>query len=83
MQITDVRIKKLDRDGNLKAFASVTFDGQLVVDSIAVIKGPEGLFIGMPSRKVGDEYKDICFPLSKEFRQEISDAVISKYEGER
>lgn len=55
MDITDVRIKRVDiRGEKLKGFATVTFDGEFVVSDIKVIEGPNGLFIAMPSRKITD-----------------------------
>lgn len=40
----------------------------------------DGLFVSMPSYKVGNEYKDICFPITQECRKRLNDAVIGAYE---
>ena len=65
MDITDIRIRKVFREGKLKAIVSVTFDDSFVVHDIKVIQGNEGLFISMPSRKTPEgEYKDIVHPIN-------------------
>lgn len=72
MQITDVRIKLLNIDNRLKAIASVTFDDEIVIHDIKVIEGEEGLFLAMPSRKVGnDRYRDIAHPISSPAREKL------------
>jgi len=81
MKITDVRVTPIDA-GSMKGLASVTFDGVFVVGSIKIIAGSNGNFVGMPSYKdKNGEYKDICFPLSKDFRNELQEAVLAKFEG--
>jgi len=80
MTITDVRIRKVSSDGKLKAVASITFDGEFVVHDIKVIDGQNGLFVAMPSKKVGEtEYKDIAHPLQSETRNKIKDAILEAY----
>ncbi|KKC28697.1 uncharacterized protein, involved in the regulation of septum location [Caldanaerobacter subterraneus subsp. pacificus DSM 12653] len=51
MKITDVRVRKLNDEGGMKAVVSVTFDNEFVVHDIKVIEGQNGLVIAMPSRK--------------------------------
>ena len=68
--------------GRMKAVASVTFDGEFVVHDIKVVEGESGLFVAMPSKKVGETYKDVAHPLSSEFRKKISDAIFEKYNAE-
>lgn len=83
MQITDIRIRKIDKEGKLRAVASVTFDDAFVVHDIKIIEGDRGLFIAMPSRKTTDgEYKDIAHPIRSDVRTQISDMIIKKYEEE-
>jgi len=82
MEITDVRIRMMEGDGKMKAVASITFDGEFVVHDIKVVDGEKGLFVAMPSKKVGDEYKDVAHPLTPETRKRISDAIIAKYNEE-
>ncbi len=81
MKITDVRLRKVGEEGKLKAIASVTFDDEFVVHDIKVIDGQNGLFIAMPSRKIGNgEFRDVAHPLSSETRNRIKDAIFEAYE---
>ena len=67
MQITDVRIRKINVEGKMRAVASVTFDNEFVVHDIKVIDGQNGLFVAMPSRKMGDgDFRDIAHPLASD-----------------
>ena len=80
MQITDVRIRKVEKEGKMKAVVSITIDDEFVVHDIKVIEGEKGLFIAMPSRKAADgEYRDIAHPINSETRQMLSDAVLKAY----
>ena len=80
MQITDVRLRKVENAGKLKAVASITFDDEFVVHDIKIIEGEKGLFIAMPSRKSADgEYRDIAHPISSETRTLIQDMILEKY----
>jgi len=82
MQITDVRMRLIPDDNKLKAIASVTFDDEFVVHDIKIINGQNGLFIAMPSRKVGDnDYRDVAHPLLSETRGRIKDAIFEKYDS--
>ena len=81
MQITDVRIRKIDTAGKLRAVASITFDDEFVVHDIKVIEGEKGLFIAMPSRKAADgEYRDVAHPINSETRDRIQKIIMEKYE---
>ncbi len=81
MQITDVRVRRLNGDGKMKAIVSITFDDEFVVHDIKVIEGQNGLFIAMPSRRMGDgDFRDIAHPLISETRNKIKDAVLDAYE---
>lgn len=81
MQITDVRIRKVDRDGKMKAVVSITIDEEFVVHDIKVIEGEKGLFIAMPSRKASDgEYRDIAHPINSATRDHIQRLILDKYE---
>lgn len=80
MQITDVRIRKVEAEGKLKAYVTVTFDDCFVVHNVKIIEGTSGLFIAMPSRKTSTgEYKDVAHPISPEFRTEIQDKILAEY----
>ena len=81
MQITDIRIRKIAKEGKMKAFVSVTFDNAFVVHDIKVIDGEKGLFIAMPSRKASDgEYRDIAHPINSGTRERIQKLILEKYE---
>ena len=81
MQITDVRLRKVNSENRMKAVASVTFDNEFVIHDIKVIESQDGLFIAMPSRKTPNgEFKDIAHPINAETREKIQkamDAVIA------
>lgn len=81
MKITDVRVRKVNKEGKMKAVVSVTFDNEFVVHDIKVIEREDGLFIAMPSRKTADgEFRDIAHPINAETREKIQTAVLEKYE---
>lgn len=80
MNITDVRVRKVARNGKMKAVVSITIDEVFVVHDIKVIEGDKGLFIAMPSRKATDgEYKDIAHPINSETRNELQKLILQKY----
>ena len=81
MQITDVRVRKIAKEGRMKAVVSITFDGEFVVHDIKVIEGDKGLFIAMPSKRTADgEYKDIAHPINSSARDAIQKAILESYE---
>ena len=81
MNITDVRVRKMTKDGKMKAVVSITIDGAFVVHDIKVIEGEKGLFIAMPSRKAtSGEYRDIAHPINSEARDKIQKAILESYE---
>jgi stage V sporulation protein G len=82
MQITDIRVRKINSDSKRKAVVSVTIDDEFVVHDIKVIEGPNGLFIAMPSRKTPDgEFKDIAHPINSETREKLQKAILEAYEN--
>lgn len=81
MQITDIRVRKLTKEGKMKAVVSVTFDDVFVVHDIKVIDGDKGLFIAMLSRRAGDgEYRDIAHPINSDMRDRLQSEILAKYE---
>lgn len=81
MQITDVRVRRIEKEGKMKAIVSITLDNEFVIHDIKVIEGEKGLFIAMPSRKGADgEYRDIAHPINSETRELIRNAILSRYE---
>ena len=80
MNITDVRIRKVAKEGKMKAVVSITIDDEFVVHDIMVIEGDKGLFIAMPSRKAADgEYRDIAHPINSETREIIQNMILMRY----
>ena len=80
MQITDVRIRKDNSEGKIKAKASVTFDNEFVVHDIKLIESENGFFIGMPRRKKQNgEFKDVAHPLNRETREKILNSIVEEY----
>ena len=81
MKITDVRIRKLAKEGKMKAVVSITLDDEFVVHDIKVIEGEKGLFIAMPSRKTTTgEYKDIAHPINSQTREQIQEIILIEYQ---
>ena len=82
MQITELRIRKVEDEGKLRAYVTVTFDNCFVVHNVKIIEGKSGLFIAMPSRKTANgEYKDVAHPISPEFRADLQDKILAEYEA--
>lgn len=83
MRITDVRIRKVEKEGKMKAVVSITLDEEFVVHDIKVIEGEKGLFIAMPSRKAADgEYRDVAHPINSDTRNRIQEIILDKYRSE-
>ena len=81
MNITDVRVRKIAKEGKMKAVVSITIDDEFVVHDIKVIEGEKGLFIAMPSRKASDgEYRDIALPINSQTRDHIQSLILEKYQ---
>lgn len=81
MNITDVRVRKITKDGKMKAVVSITIDQVFVVHDIKVIEGEKGMFIAMPSKKASDgEYRDIAHPINSETREHIQTIILNAYE---
>ena len=81
MNITDVRVRKVAKEGKMKAVVSITIDDEFVVHDIKVIEGEKGLFIAMPSRKATDgEYRDIAHPINSGTRDRILTIILEKYQ---
>ena len=81
MKITDVRVRKVAKEGKMKAVVSITLDDEFVVHDIKVIEGEKGLFIAMPSRKASDgEYRDIAHPINSVTRETIQKIILESYE---
>lgn len=80
MEITDVRVRRICDEDKMKAIVSITMDGEFAVHDIKLIDGSNGLFIAMPSKKLGKgEFRDIAHPLSSTTREKIKTAVFAEY----
>ena len=81
VDISEVRVRKVEQGGKLKAYVTVTFDDQFVVHNIKIIEGQEGNFIAMPSRQLSSgEFKDIVHPITSSFREELQATIMKAYE---
>lgn len=80
MEITDVRVRRIAKDGKMKAVVSITIDNVFVVHDIKVIEGEKGLFIAMPSKKSADgEFRDIAHPINSETRSSLEKIILERY----
>ncbi|MDR1530671.1 MAG: septation regulator SpoVG [Clostridiales bacterium] len=80
MKITNVKVRKIMKEGRMKSVVSVTFDNEFVVHDIKVIEGDSGLFIAMPSRKTLEgNFRDIAHPINAETRALIQTCILEKY----
>ena len=80
MEVTDVRLRRVNTDGRMRAIASITLDNEFVVHDIRVIDGNNGLFVAMPSKRTPDgEFRDIAHPISSGTRGKIQEAVLAEY----
>jgi stage V sporulation protein G len=81
VEITDVRLRKVNREGRMRAIASITIDGEFVVHDIRVIDGNNGLFVAMPSKRTPDgDFRDVAHPISALGREKIEGAVLAEYQ---
>ena len=81
MHVTDVRVRRIAREGKMRAVVSITIDNVFVVHDIKVIEGEKGLFIAMPSKKSADgEYRDIAHPINSETRSMREEIILKSYE---
>ena len=81
MDITDIRIKRVESDNKLKAYVTITFDNCFVVHNLKIIMGQFGRFVAMPSRKTRDgEFKDIAHPINSDFRRKIQARILEEFD---
>ena len=81
MNITDVRIRKVEKEGKMKAVVSITIDNEFAVHDIKIIEGEKGLFIAMPSRRNAEgEYRDVAHPINSDTREQIQSTILKRYE---
>jgi len=81
MKITDIRVRKVNSEGRMRAVASITIDDAIAVHDIKIIEGQEKLFVAFPSRKTpDDQFKDIVHPINAEARNMLETAILAEYE---
>lgn len=83
--ISDIRVYPYDGKSNTKAFVNVTLCGAFAINGITIVEGKKGMFVSMPQRLTGKgrnaEYKNICFPVTKEFREELYSKILAEYDA--
>ena len=80
VQVTDIRIRSVEKEGKMTAVVSITIDDEFVVHDIKIIEGEKGMFIAMPSRKASDgEYRDIAHPINTATRERLQNMILAKY----
>lgn len=80
-EVTSVKIKKVNKEGNLKAWVTVTINDSIVMRDIRVLNGEKGLFVGMPGRKRSDgKYSDTVYIKNTKIKDEINRAILTEYE---
>jgi stage V sporulation protein G len=81
LNITDIRITRVDGDDKLKAFAALIIEDCFLVGDLRVVEGEDGYFVAMPSRRKRDgSFKDIAYPLNNNLRELIEEKVLLAYE---
>lgn len=83
MDITDVKIYKRDtaKKENLMATASVVFDNEFVVYGIRLYEKEGKRFLMMPSRKINDEWANVCHPITAAARTSFEKAVFDAFDN--
>ena len=80
MQITDVRVRRIEKEGKMKAIVSITLDNEFVIHDIKVIEGERGLFVAMPNKKMPKgEYRDVAHPIHSGMRTVLEKAILGEY----
>ncbi len=84
IKVNEVRAKE---GSNIKGFARIYFENSFIVNNINIVQGKEKSFVSMPSYKTKqvDEqgkpiYQDVCYPVTKDFREKLYNEIISEYE---
>ena len=79
MKIDKIEINKMDNEGKVKAYVSFVINDCFAVHDARIIEGNNGLFVAMPSRKTTNGFKDVCHPITTDFRKEIDRLIIDEY----
>jgi len=76
-----VRVTPFEREGsNMVGLANIVLNDSFAVGNVSVVQGRNGMFVAMPSYKAGNKYRDVCFPITKEFREKVNNAVLETYQ---
>jgi len=82
INVTDIRINKVEGDEKLRAFVAIVIDDAFLVGDLRVVEGEEGYFVAMPSKRKRDgSYKDTAYPLSQEIRDALEQQILKAYEA--
>lgn len=82
LNITEVRITKVDGDDKLRAFAGMVLDDCFLVGDLRVMENEEGYYVTMPSKRKRDgSFKDIAYPLNPDTKEFIEQKVLVAYEA--
>ena len=80
LNITKVEISPETELKNVLGVATITLSDSFVVSEIRIVKGKKGVFLGMPSGRVGpDQYADTIFPITQKAREQITNAIMEKF----
>jgi len=83
VEISEVKVRKVEGKDKFKAWVTITFDDSFRVHGLKIIEGKNGPFVAMPSRKLANgEFLDIAYPLNQELREKIEQRVLEEYSDE-
>lgn len=85
--VFNVRVTPYERDGsNLRGFASIYLEDSFVIGSVSIVNGRNGEFVSMPAYKSSTKardgesaYRDIVYPITKEFREQLFGEILNVY----
>ena len=79
---TEIGVRAYPLSGEGSVLARLTFDinGCFAVRGAKLVQGKNGPFVSMPQRKVGDEYREMVFPITKEMREIVNNVAVSAYQ---
>ena len=86
-----VAVTPYEREGsNILGLGHIYFEDSFVVNNVSILKGKDSEFVAMPSylakQKGKDgkpQYQDVCFPVTKEFREKLYQELMDCYHHEK
>ena len=86
-----VKVVPYSQEGsNIIGFARIYLEDSFVINNVTILKGKESEFVSMPSYKtkeVDDNnkpiYREICYPVTKEFRESLYNTILETYQQEK